>query len=934
MIADAYQRTLAYFQSGQSDPWRWTENGKVLVWADGTTVAFREEIAEILETLASGGLPPFPAVMVLLGACRGKFPQSAHPGLQVLGEDAGYGVPPLALPAKAGAPSPPRQLFLRPWNDAANQEFSEFLARLRALHQLPAELRNSPRAKANLIEAVFEICPERRIHPARDIIRVFREGQPLEEVLNHPGANLKTDILPALNRGETDKKWISNLLFLHHRLKELSPEKLALRMQTGLDELPEETELELKPAERVRQLLAQLQNDPEHEGLAKVTRDVMAALYLPRSLSEMDELALGGFSDITNRGSLDRLLPSELANDDLTLAARVALNEALYFRREPPANHPPGRFAVLLDAGVRTWGLPRVFATAVALALVGREDHRGEVTTWRAARNGVERINLFTRTGLVEHLAVLHSNPHPGASLQPFFAQLAGEPEVEAVLVTQRDTLADPEFQARLREVNPEAFYIATVDRDGSFEMFLHPHAHSPLCQAEISLETLFAAPRATSLRDQLRNPDLPLILSLQPFPFLLPVVGKIQKAVRYSTEGGIAVMQDRRLLRWENLRQGAEVLAANLPQGRTMWLGTSNFGNKIHVLKHRSSQALALLTTWNSTTGELVTHELPLLDNQTLRAYAQNGVLFLVNRRRIIAFDMDTGQKLGVTLALESRLGSSGKYSKLSDGTSVFVSYNGQELQFQPVALKPFLPPRDVLMLFDRDGFEGPWILTVRGEVYSHTGERVINLARITSNAEISPDGHRILVPGVAGSRAFQLIDLEKNRCTVVTSGEAPKTLDPPIVPPTANLRVRFDAIHLPAVGGVSLRDARGAWHYLADAGGKALVLRPLGYSAPDVAEVRNFEPMTSPSSQPFHLKVATWPDGRRAWLDSRGLLHLKSADASLPEVSFVLSDSSMAAWSSDGCMAGAPFFIPSSAAQIRPADMLEKVLHFSPGR
>ena len=39
-------------------------------------------------------------------------------------------------------------------------------------------------------------------------------------------------------------------------------------------------------------------------------------------------------------GDFDRLLVSELAHDDLTLSVRIALNEALYLRREAPARDP------------------------------------------------------------------------------------------------------------------------------------------------------------------------------------------------------------------------------------------------------------------------------------------------------------------------------------------------------------------------------------------------------------------------------------------------------------------------------------------------------------------------------------------------------------------------------------------------------------------
>ena len=207
-----------------------------------------------------------------------------------------------------------------------------------------------------------------------------------------------------------------------------------------------------------------------------------------------------------------------------------------------------------------------------------------------------------------------------------------------------------------------------------------------------------------------------------------------------------------------------------------------------------------------------------------------------------------------------------------------------------------------------------------------------MINLARTIFNFQISEDGHRILVPSVAGSPGFQLIDLEKNRCRVVTSDRAPAALEPRIALPTANLRARFDAIHLPEAGGVCLRDRRGTWRELALTGGKNLSLS-VRSTPPGETEIQRFEPLPLASSFPCRLKVASWPDGRRAWLDSRGLLHLKSADLSLPEISFMLSDNATAAWSSDGFMAGSPFFIPSSAFQMPAGQMMERIVQLTRG-
>ncbi|MDB6113052.1 MAG: hypothetical protein JWR69_4802, partial [Pedosphaera sp.] len=815
----------------------------------------------------------------------------------------------------------PTPLLLRTWNDPANQEFSEFIAQLRRLQDLPTDLRNSSQAKAFLIGAVFEGCPERRIQPARSIIQALESGVLSQDSLNQREAGEDTTVA-------TDR-------FLSHRLKGLAPAALALRMRTGLDALPKSAELDLKPAENVRQLLAQLRNDQEHEGLARVVRDIMAALYLPRSLSEIDELALGGFSDISNRGTLDRLLPSELANDDVTLAVRVALNEALYFRREPPATHPPGRFAVLLDAGVRTWGLPRIFATAVALALMAKEDRQGEVTTWRATPEGVEKIDLLTRAGLIAHLGVLQTYAQPGGALAPFFTQFADDPGVETVLVTQRDTLDDPDFQLRLREVTSQAFYIASVDRDGSFEMFLHPHRHSLLCQAVISLESLFSKPNQPSapLRDKPLDPNLPLIFSIRPFPFLLPIVGKMQKAIRYSKEGGIAVMRDRRLLRWESNTQGAELLVSDLPKGNTLWLGTTEDGRKIHVLKQRGNQPLALLTTWDSVTGSLRTQELPLPDSENTQVLAQGGLLYLIARQMITAFDMDSGAPLGKLLNPDPRLHSHGRFFSQPNGSWAFLTYNGEQLHFEPLTLDPRVAQADVLALFDREGFEGPWALTKKGEVFSNTGERQINLGRLIHHYEISPEGDRLLVPGIGDSPNNQLIDLRNNRCSFMSKSESRRAFNPQIIPPTTSLRVRFDAVLLTAARGLWLRDIKGVWWCLTESDGHTLRLIEIKPDAREVAAARKFERTIIPAEHPFTLKVVTWPDGRRVWLDSRGLLHLRSADASEPEISLVLSDGFMAAWSSDGRMAGSSFFIPPGSETISPLAMLEKIYAISPG-
>ena len=113
---------------------------------------------------------------------------------------------------------------------------------------------------------------------------------------------------------------------------------------------------------------------------------------------------------------MDRLLPSELAHDNLTLAVRIAMNEALYLRRETPPSNPPKHRAVLLDSGVRLWGVPRVFATAVGMALAAGAQ-KNVRTDSSARRRRAVPVSLAERAGVAAHLergTRRPSRPQPG----------------------------------------------------------------------------------------------------------------------------------------------------------------------------------------------------------------------------------------------------------------------------------------------------------------------------------------------------------------------------------------------------------------------------------------------------------------------------------------------------------------------------------------
>ena len=89
------------------------------------------------------------------------------------------------------------------------------------------------------------------------------------------------------------------------------------------------------------------------------------------------------------------------------LATRIALNEALYLRREVPPSFPPERRHVLIDSGLRMWGVPRVFSTAVALSLAATGGAKRLAFGVSGVGDQHRSDRSDDRDGLISHLGTL-----------------------------------------------------------------------------------------------------------------------------------------------------------------------------------------------------------------------------------------------------------------------------------------------------------------------------------------------------------------------------------------------------------------------------------------------------------------------------------------------------------------------------------------------
>jgi hypothetical protein len=880
------QQAISYLQATAYLPWRWAENGNVLAWWDGTTVAFREEIIQILQWLAPNGLPPFGAIALMLAACRGKLPTV----LSMMGDSAAPLSPDLGARAA---------LLLTARSQLAAQ-LKAALEELGKLSKLPQELNSGIRAKCVLAEAIFETVKVERFVDARSVLNGMRE--PISDVELNPDQNSAK----ALNV-------IRQLHIVAEGLKLHTPDSLALRLRTGLDALPGEIDADLPVAERARRLIEELSRDREHGAVARAARELMAAVRLPRRLAQREELAVGGISDITNRGPLDRLLLSELAHDDLTLSVRVALNEALYLRHEPPMREPPGTLAVLLDSGIRLWGIPRVLASAVALALAACDKQHAQALFWRARGKELLPVDLLTKKGLTEHLAILEVDAHCGDAVTAFSAAAPAGVQNQSVLVTHRDCLGDPEFRKALTTAPQPPDFIATVDRAGHFELHALPLSRrQPICDSELDLAAVFAEKPATvRLVNPLLAAKLPAIFGVSPFPFLLPFSGRAEHWIKSDDGFTYAVLNDRRLIRFNHYTSGGRVLASELPPGKTAWM--ARVDDTVHVVKASTTQRPSWLLSVPVTGGTPRACELES-GSELLAVHRCGEVILAIRRHDVRAYSLADGKLLG--RALNPYHWVHGRFMRVKD-RFWFPAWDGQQVKFDPVSLPN---DRAVTVIFDREGVDGPWFADTSGNISSTaTGEsRRLPMPATSKHGpdtvRVSLDGHRVFAATLVPKWAC-VLDLQTGQVQdrpVRQQHWVPDMLDPPPTLPNWNLYRVLDLLGH-RNDSLAFCGRKGRWRQITFAG-ERIIIRDADWQGTNVSwpgsSALSFSLSPTPPGLGCTLQVAEWPSGSKAFLDTRGLLHLKSHDPLLAEVSLILSDGEVAGWTSDGYVCGPSFF------------------------
>ena len=631
--------------------WKWSGDGSAIEWPDGQTLAFSQEILTILTSLAEqGGIPPLGSLLLIHAASSGQLDHFRKTSQQLIENHPDEFT------------SPESQTLIAAVTHS-----------LEVITELPADLRSGTRAKAQLCHTLF--------HRSTWAHQDERARLIVQDLLAEPNASWHHE------NSHTDfsQRFLRDTSALIKATAGLTTESLEHLIRTGL-EFPELSaasfDENLAPeTEYSRSLLEQLAGaGPELSALAGIARQVIGLISLPQPATKNNDLPIGGVADIVNRGTPDKLLTTELAWGDTILAARLAQNEALYYHREIPPQNAPSQRLILLDHGLRYWGLPRLFALATHLGLKchGTTAKHVKVANFIASELSHQPLQLETPKDVRAALSHLPTHLSLAPTLASLTEQITRENSDHGVcdlfLISSANSLDDPATSKNLHLLTAQVrktggrLYVIELTSKGHLSIFEHrSRGIRKLQEGLLDLDALLPqksnTPKSQTPKAKLTNTDLEKLTGSKfynyyPPPILLPAKPGFGNHCRPDGNPDlcIGISTDSHLMRWREFPDRAEELSQAI-HARSHWLDCDAQG-KIRVAV--SGKKAGTLARVYSVTDQGHLQEIPIAGPK--HAFPRNAVfqgefIIFIYADFAEAFSLSSGEQVATRTSPEGNL-------------------------------------------------------------------------------------------------------------------------------------------------------------------------------------------------------------------------------------------------------------------------------------
>jgi hypothetical protein len=420
-----------YFSGFRDYFWQWEDAGEVIAIPHGPTIIYREHLLTIMESLNPEGTPVFGALLLAIVATN---PES---------ESA------LAIAQKT---------FERDLEKHPSTMISEAFQFLRSLSKIPAQYKTDS-LRIILFQTLFHHChykisPHKTKRLSRFLDPATRSQYPITQ---HEQKSW---------RSEKDLRTLSLLLTkfpsTQHILNEMAgipnlhvPKDPILPLDPGLQKpVPEKS------------LVDQLISKQQTFHIGSLIKYLWGGLNITLHNVVPSAQPLGGISDLTNKGSFDKILLSEFANDDLVFMSRLANNEALYIQREIPPEHNENERILLIDTSLKMWGTPKILSYAIMLAIA--KHPKTDINCKAYAVGKTHQALAFESVDeIIQSIQHVSGALSAVAGIESYFEEFPDHKNREIILITEESCVHSPDMVRILSEHQTTISYIIFVDAQG-----------------------------------------------------------------------------------------------------------------------------------------------------------------------------------------------------------------------------------------------------------------------------------------------------------------------------------------------------------------------------------------------------------------------------------------------------------------------------------
>lgn len=478
-MSTTVQKATYYFQSYTGYFWQWEIDymfsGTIIEDAndyqgginciaipDGVTIAYKEQIEEIIKAISSNDLPPFGAlILVFLATNSGEVSNTVDElfdKVQKKFEDDLH------------------------FKHVYFEEAQNFLKTLISLPQKYKKGKN----RIDLFIFLFKEVRHGLNKKYTEAILTCIKNKAFE--LNE--CSRKTEItMSALSKD------FNSLALLDERYPTVNDLLKAWGKAVPIEIEPEDTEIET--VSENPDLIQQLIEDPKTFFMGNLIKRIWSGIQLPMHYVHPGEMPLGGISDVTNKGNFDNLLISEFANDDLIFLHRIANKEALFIRRETTPEEDLRTRIFLIDTTIKNWGTPKILSFATAFALLHHPKNQMDFQPYAIGKT-YEKLAFEEKNDIIEGLQITSPLLDASSAIEKFIIECEEE-NIEITLFTSPKTLQHAGIQRVFNRYHDKFGGVITADTEGNIDVYKLKNGSKRLAKhIQLPLEELWANPPRT----------------------------------------------------------------------------------------------------------------------------------------------------------------------------------------------------------------------------------------------------------------------------------------------------------------------------------------------------------------------------------------------------------------------------------------------------